>query len=247
LCGCSRESTVSGKVTIEGVPPPERVIQFDSASAALQVTNLVATRHFVMAPDGGLANVLVQIKGTTNRATPATSPVPLAIHRALYEPYVIAVRTNQPVHLRNLDPILHSAHITPPPGSSNREKHISMPARGPGPMPLEPWRNRLRRLIGFGKPAPLPVGAIELRFPAPDTFVRLKCDVHPWEFGYIAVLDHPIFAITKSDGSFTLPPLPPGRYTIEARHLRAGTAVQEVNVQPGKKQQIILRLTAPAP
>jgi hypothetical protein len=33
---------------------------------------------------------------------------------------------------------------------------------------------------------------------------------------YIAVFKHPFFSVTSQDGSFELPNLPPGEYTLEA-------------------------------
>ena len=53
--------------------------------------------------------------------------------------------------------------------------------------------------------------------------MKFKCDVHPWMTGYVAVTDHPFFAVTGDDGSFTIPNVPAGTYTIEAWHERFGT------------------------
>ena len=47
-------------------------------------------------------------------------------------------------------------------------------------------------------------------FEKPELFIKVKCDVHPWMFAYICVVDHPWFAVTDQKGNFTLPPgLPP--------------------------------------
>ena len=53
--------------------------------------------------------------------------------------------------------------------------------------------------------------------------VPFKCDVHGWMNAYVGVLDHPYFAVTKPDGSFSIPNLPPGSYTLAAWHERLGT------------------------
>jgi plastocyanin len=44
----------------------------------------------------------------------------------------------------------------------------------------------------------------------------VKCDVHPWMSAWVAVFDHPWFAVTGDDGSFTLTRVPPGHYTLVA-------------------------------
>jgi len=49
-------------------------------------------------------------------------------------------------------------------------------------------------------------------------FARLSCDVHPWEFAYVSILKHPFFAITDEHGEFVITNVPPGKYTVEARH-----------------------------
>lgn len=194
--------------------------------------------------NGGLANVLVQIKGANTRAR-KTDPVSLVIHRAHYQPYVIGVQTNQPIHLRSLDPLLHTASVSPPVGSSNRSRSLALGSVAAGaPTTKERLRDRLLRHL-MRKPAPLPPGVSELRFATPDTFVRLKCDVHPWEYGYIAVLDHAYFAVTGEDGKFSLPPLPAGTYSLEARHLRAGTNAQRITIGPGHSSAFTIKFSAP--
>jgi hypothetical protein len=245
LTGCQREVSIQGQVVLEGTAPPERQIVFDHTSAALQGTNTVTTRHYVTSTNGGLANVLVEIKGANNQRARKTEPVPLLIHRAQYEPYVIGVQTNQPIHLRNLDPLLHTAIVFPPAGSRNRARGVAIGSAAAGaPATRERlWARVLRRIRG--KPAPLPAGVSELRFPVADTFVRLKCDTHPWKYGYIAVLDHPYFAVTDENGRFSLPPLPSGTYLIEARHLRAGTNSQRITIGPGHSSVFTIKFTAP--
>ena len=46
--------------------------------------------------------------------------------------------------------------------------------------------------------------------------VPFKCDVHGWMNSYAGVLDHPYFAVTGTDGTFSIDMLPPGDYVIEA-------------------------------
>jgi uncharacterized protein (DUF2141 family) len=67
-------------------------------------------------------------------------------------------------------------------------------------------------------------------FSAVEVMVPFKCDVHRWMRAYVGVLDHPFFAVTGADGAFTLAGLPPGTYTIEARHETFGTRTLSVTV-----------------
>jgi hypothetical protein len=72
--------------------------------------------------------------------------------------------------------------------------------------------------------------------PVEETFAReeiaipVKCNVHPWMRGYIAVFKHPYFVVTDEDGNFDLKGLPPGTYTIKAWQEKLGTQSQKITV-----------------
>jgi plastocyanin len=66
-------------------------------------------------------------------------------------------------------------------------------------------------------------------------FVKLKCDVHSWMNGAIAVMDNPYFAVTDENGSFTIDNVPPGSYTLAVWHERLGEKSQPVTVAAGNQ------------
>src|SRR5581483_2919938 len=64
--------------------------------------------------------------------------------------------------------------------------------------------------------------------------VDIQCAVHPWEHGYIAVLDQPYFAVTADDGTFKIDSLPPGSYKMMVWHDGMAKPVeQQVQVAAG--------------
>jgi plastocyanin len=67
-------------------------------------------------------------------------------------------------------------------------------------------------------------------------FFMVKCDIHPWMKAWIGVFDHPFFAITKPDGtySFETKGLKDGSYTLQAWHEKFGTTTQKITVKDGK-------------
>jgi plastocyanin len=67
-------------------------------------------------------------------------------------------------------------------------------------------------------------------FSREEIAIPVKCNIHPWMRGYIAVFKHPYFAVTSQDGSFGLRGLPPGTYVIAAWHEKLGTARQTITV-----------------
>jgi plastocyanin len=66
----------------------------------------------------------------------------------------------------------------------------------------------------------------------------VKCNVHPWMQGNIAVLKNSHYAITGDGGAFTLPNLPPGRYTVTAWQEAYGEQSQEVTISGTETKQI---------
>ncbi len=64
--------------------------------------------------------------------------------------------------------------------------------------------------------------------------IRIKCDVHPWMMGYVGVVDHPYFAMTGDDGSFTIERVPAGRRTVHVWHEAFGDMVRTVVVKAGE-------------
>ncbi len=61
----------------------------------------------------------------------------------------------------------------------------------------------------------------------------IKCDVHPWMRAYAGVMEHPYFAVTKTDGAFSIKGLPDGEYTVAAWHEKLGSAEQKIKATGG--------------
>jgi plastocyanin len=79
---------------------------------------------------------------------------------------------------------------------------------------------------------------MEETFAREEVAIPVKCNVHPWMRGYIAVFKHPFFAVTRHDGQFDLSNLPPGTYTIKAWHEKLGTATQSVTIGANEMKEI---------
>ena len=70
-------------------------------------------------------------------------------------------------------------------------------------------------------------------FNTAEVMVPLECSVHGWMKAYVGVVEHPYFAVSGSDGTFTISGLPDGTYTIEAWHETLGVQTAEVTVSGG--------------
>ena len=72
--------------------------------------------------------------------------------------------------------------------------------------------------------------------------VKVYCHLHSEMSASILVLDHPYFTIPDLDGSFTLPNVPAGGYTIVGWHERVGERTGTVTVRAGGSASIDLSL-----
>lgn len=69
----------------------------------------------------------------------------------------------------------------------------------------------------------------ERPFAAPGLVIVRDAD-HPWPTAYVAVFDHPYFAVTAPNGTFTIDRVPPGKYRMKVWHERTKVAEQSVDV-----------------
>jgi plastocyanin len=199
---------ITGTVTLKGTPPPEKEIPLTPECSALHKAP-VKTRFYEVQGDI-LADVVLVLKGD-NLKSSAASTTPLMVDQegCEYVPYVAAVQVGQPIHVKNSDPFMHNVHTIPSvPG--NKEANKAQMAKSPD---------------------------LVFSFDKPEMFLKFKCDVHPWMFSYVSVFDHPYFAVTGKDGSYTIKNVPPGKYTVEAYHRKAAPVGSPVTKQVEVKDQ----------
>ncbi len=60
----------------------------------------------------------------------------------------------------------------------------------------------------------------------------IQCDKHKFMRGILQVFSHPYFMVTDSLGTFELPPLPAGKYTLQVWHERLGVLEEDIQVPP---------------
>jgi len=76
-----------------------------------------------------------------------------------------------------------------------------------------------------------------------EEFIPVRCNIHPWMRGYIAVLKTSHYSLTGDDGAFSLNNLPPGKYTITAWHETLGKQTQEVTITGNENLPINFNFT----
>lgn len=207
---------VTGTITLKGTPPAEKEITAlkDDPNCGKLHTEAVKTRFYVVGGKGELGDVFVTLKGLSGKSSGATaSALTIDQKGCEYLPYVATAQTGQKILVKNSDPVLHNVH-TQPAVAGNKESNQAQMAGA---------------------------GDITMQFDNPEPFLKFKCDVHPWMFAYVCVTDHPYAAVTGKDGTFALKNVPPGKYTLEATHRKAGTVTKEIEVTAdGAKAELTL-------
>jgi hypothetical protein len=74
--------------------------------------------------------------------------------------------------------------------------------------------------------------------------IPVKCNIHPWMHGTFAVLKNSHYAVSSEDGSFKLPNLPPGKYTVTAYHESYGEKTQDVVISGSETKTVSFVFTA---
>ncbi len=210
-------ATIKGEVLYTGKAPRMRRIKMDADPVCVEANpDKVYDQSIVLSDNGGLENVFVYVKvGFEGQTFPMpTEPVVFDQSSCTYSPHVFGIRAKQNLEILNSDATLHNVHATP---KKSSEFNVGMPTKGM---------------------------KITKKFKNAEIMVHIKCEVHPWMNAYCGVLDHPYFAVAGSGGTFELPMLPAGTYTIEAWHEKLGTQTQEVTVGDGETQEITFEFSA---
>ncbi len=196
---------LTGTVSFKGTAPAESSFEgkiSNDANCSVLYSGTFPTTHFyAVSASGGLADVVVSIKGAPAGSGAKSAPVILDQKGCLYTPSILVVQAGQKVVVKNSDPCVHNVHTVP------KENAMQNLLQAPGAPDLE---------FVFDKPEP---------------FLKFQCDVHDWMFAWVYVTDSPYFSLSDKDGKFVIKNLPAGKYTVEFAHRKLGIKTVEVEVK----------------
>lgn len=203
-------SSVKGIVKFDGASPkPTRIDMAQDPLCAKGRSSPATTEDVVVGADGGLANVVVYVSdGLTSHDFRPPQQAVVLEQKGCQ--YRPHVLALQANQTLNIVNSDETTHNIHPTPNNNREFNMTQP---------------------HGMP-------LEHTFAREEVAIPVKCNVHPWMKGYIAVFKHPFFAVTDKTGSFELKGLPPGSYTISAWQEKLGTQIQKVTVTAGKMETV---------
>jgi plastocyanin len=197
---------ITGVITFKGARPAEielADIKANSDCSPLYSGAVPSTKYYIVSAAGGLADVVVSLKDVTGKSTGAgAAPVVIDQKGCLYQPQLVAVQTGQKIIVKNSDPCIHNVHDVSKAGNTEHN---------------DPQ---------------MPGGAdLTYTFDKAEPFLKFKCDIHPWMFAWVTVVDSPYFSVSDKDGKFTIKNVPPGKYTLEIAHRKLGTQTAAIEVK----------------
>jgi plastocyanin len=195
--------SIKGAIHFVGGRPKAKVIDMSGDPACVLAHKVRAyDESLLVGPGGGLADAFVYVKKGLEGKTfeVPTAQVTIDQRGCWFHPRVLGVQIGQVLQVINSDEVTHNIH---PMAVENREWNHS---QGPGDAPL------IRK------------------FTKPEVMIPVKCNIHSWMHAFIGVVDNPYFAVSKPDGTFEIPNLPAGTYTLAVWHDGMAAQEQEITV-----------------
>jgi hypothetical protein len=200
--------TVSGKITYEGTPAKQKPIDMSKEPSCAKQYTTLPTTETVVT---GPNNALENVVVYISAGAPdEAAPSKAAVFTQKGCRYLPHVLAFQVNQELNVLNEDQTSHNIHPLAKINREWNKSQP---PGSPPIDEK---------YDKAEMIPV----------------KCNIHPWMHGTFAVLKNSHYSVSGEDGSFTLPSLPPGKYTITAFHESYGDQSQEVTISGSETKTV---------
>src|SRR6201987_5054966 len=201
--------TISGKVTYTGTPAKQKTIDMSKEpTCAKQHPTPITTETVVTGPNNVLENVVVYI--SAGAADESSAPAQAGTFPEKGCQYLPHVLAMRTGQELKVVNDDQTSHNIPPLAKVNREWNKSQP---PGTPPLSEK---------FDK----------------EEFISVKCNVHPWMHGYFAVLKTSHYSVSGENGAFSLPNLPPGKYTITAWQGDYGKQTPGVTISGNKTKTV---------
>jgi hypothetical protein len=212
--------SLRGTVKVLGEPPRRKKVKMASDPKCLAMHSVdVLSEALVVSPEGEVKWAFVYIASGVGSQPPKGMPPPVLLDqvKCMFEPHVVGVQVGQPLNIYNTDGILHVAHGTT---FANPEFNFGMSKDG------------LCKTLTFA---------------SPEMMIKVRCDIHPWMVAWIAVMDHPYFAVTSDAGAYAIPDVPAGRFLVQVWHETYATVTREVEVPPGRDARLDFILDARKP
>ncbi len=194
---------LGGRVLFTGTRPEDSTVTSGRDPNVCGATIHVPT---LTVQDSSLADVVVWLDDIrSGRPLPVSKRFELVSQKCGFTPRVQAIVTGGALNVRNEDPVIYRSHAI---DSRTGETVIDLPFTDAG------------QVIPLDRQLSTPV------------LLEVKSVSHPWMRAWVAAFDHPYFAVTGKDGSFTIDDVPQGTYTLKAWHPALGVTSHSLTIGP---------------
>ena len=168
----------------------------------------IPDNRLIVSREGRIKNVVIRLEGVKEGKRWSKIDPTLVNQSGRFIPHVQVVRTGAQLEIVNRDPVLHNTHGFLQGG---------------------------RTTFNVGLPTP---GQKVKRSLKQAGIVEVMCDVHDWMNAWVVVQDHPYFAVTGEDGSYTIDDVPAGSYKISAWHEKLGKKQAQITVKAERSHNV---------
>ena len=210
----STPGTIRGVITLDSVPQRhDTTLSGDEAAVCGAQMPDRSVTHDGRDLEGALVWVSDARQG---RALTRDRRADLAIVRCQFVPRMLALVQGTTINLQSKDATVH---------------HTRFYSESEGEL--------LSRMLTVDRWAVVP----SARIAAQPGLVRVRLSRHPYVLGFVAVFDHPYFAVTNRYGRYRIGGLPAGTYHVRVWHERADSVIEQtVTVKAGRSATLDAKL-----
>jgi len=186
-----------GRFVYDGKAPERKKLKVDKDVECCGKFD-IRDESLMIDKEGGLGNVFVYVRSRSVAVCPdlenaVKDKVVLDNRDCIFQPHCMTIwYTKQTFEIINSDPVGQNVAFSP---MLDTPVNVVIPIKG-------------KATHKFGRNQTVPV--------------KIQCNYHPWESGYILPRDNPYASVSKKDGSFKIEKLPVGELEFQVWHERPG-------------------------
>jgi hypothetical protein len=217
--------SITGTVTMTGGKPTPKgynLITFPDPVYCGRISTGTGWRildEFSMTPGNGLKDVVVLLTDATKGKPFKFEPLTIEARDCRFLPFVTVVKDGADVVVMNMDPVMHDIQ-------AYETSQLGPRVLFNTPLPMNPHH---KRVVSAESHEHLPGQPIkeEIHMTKGRRMFVMQCGFHAYMESWGLAVDNPYYALTGDGGTFTLPDVPPGEYTLMAWHPGVGTTLQK--------------------